>query len=78
MFWNRVYKIVYLIWNKGIFFILRIVECENSFFWVGFLVFSNVCFYRFRDRKDIVVSMVDLLKKFIVGIFRGDIYEIVL
>lgn len=76
--WNRAYKAAYSTRNKGIFSTSRTAERENSFFWVGPLVSSNACFYRLRDRIDIVASTADSLKKFTVGIPRGDIYESVL
>jgi polar amino acid transport system substrate-binding protein len=76
--WNRAFKIAYTKRNSGVFSTSRTAQREDNFVWVGPLVSGNACFYRLKNRKDIVAINADSLKKYTVGISRGDIYEEVL
>lgn len=76
--WQRAFKSASTEPNSGIFSTARTPDREDHFIWVGPLTFGNGCFFRLKSREDIVVTDIDSLKNYTVGIARGDTYETVL
>ncbi len=64
--------------HAGLFSTSRNPQRENLFQWVGPLAHSNAHMYWLKSRTDAAPRSLEEAKKFIVGVARGDIYEIYL
>ncbi|MEI5638972.1 MULTISPECIES: substrate-binding periplasmic protein [unclassified Pseudoalteromonas] len=76
--WKRAYRNAQLAPNRGVFSTSRTPQREEKFIWVGPLASSYSCIYRLRDREDIKLESRKALRRYTIGIPRGDIYESVL
>ncbi|WP_419148906.1 substrate-binding periplasmic protein [Pseudoalteromonas 'SMAR'] len=76
--WKRAYRNAQKAPNRGVFSTSRTAHREEKFIWVGPLASSYSCIYRLRDRTDIKLESRKALRRYTIGIPRGDIYESVL
>lgn len=63
---------------SGIFSTARTAERQTLFQWVGPLSSSRGFFYRLKSRPDIQVNSLADAKNYIIGVARGDAYELYL
>jgi len=76
--WQRALSSAQINHNAGLFTTSRTSQREAMFDWVGPLVSGNACFYKLKNRTDIIIEDVSALRNYTVGIARGDIYESIL
>lgn len=64
--------------QAGLFSTSRNPQREELFQWIGPLAHSNAHMYWLKSRSDVAPRSLEEAKKFIVGVARGDVYEIYL
>jgi polar amino acid transport system substrate-binding protein len=73
--WARAYKKALQLPNVLIFTMARTAERESEFHWIGELADRKLYFYKLKSRSDIVVSKLEDIKKYRVGVNLGDAAE---
>lgn len=76
--WQRAMALAQSKRFAGLISTSRLPEREVHFQWVGPLVSSPACFYKLAKRSDIHIYNHQQLKKFTVGLHKGDVYEQIL
>jgi len=73
--WARAYKMALQLPNVLIFTMARTPARESEFHWIGELADRKLYFYKLKSRSDIVVTKLDDIKKYRVGVDLGDAAE---
>jgi len=73
--WARAYTMSQTNPNTLIFSILRIEKREKLFKWVGIVAPASYSIYRLKSRNDILISILEDLKKYQVGTVIKDVHE---
>lgn len=59
--------------NTMLFPIVRTVERESKYQWVGLMAKRDYYLYRLDSRKDIVIQSLDDARRYRIGVMRGDV-----
>ena len=73
--WARAYKLAQNMPNVLIFTITRTPERESQFYWIGAVAQRKLFLYKLAARTDIRVRQLEDVKKYKIGVTRGDAIE---